>query len=235
MANVSSEPSNVASERIADVLRQAILCGEMPPGTRILQEEVAARLGSSRLPVRDALRILETEGLTTLKANSGAWVTQLDLSECQAIYQVRERVEPLVLRQSIPFLTMRDVAELERLQAEMENVDDIEHRLTIDRQFHLLTYSACPVELLQSMTTRFWNTTQHYRRAYAHITRGQRQWVINAQHRLLIDAIKRIDLEDAEALMAAHIRRTRVELENHPEMFEHGDVGFFGPPIAERT
>jgi DNA-binding GntR family transcriptional regulator len=234
MAAISTDRSNVASERIADVLRQAILSGELPPGTRIVQEEVAARLGSSRLPVRDALRILETEGLANLKANSGAWVAQLDLSECQAIYQVREAVEPLVLRQSIPFLTVRDIAELERLQAEIENVDDIEHRLVIDRQFHLLTYSACPVELLQSMATRFWNTTQHYRRAYARITQGQRQWVINAQHRLMIDAIKRADLEDAEALIAAHIRRTRVELEHHPELFEHGDVGFFGPPVTDR-
>jgi DNA-binding GntR family transcriptional regulator len=224
-----SKVGSTSSGRIAQSLREAILAGELPPGTRIRQEEVAARFGTSRLPVRDALRILEAEGLTTLKTNSGAWVSQLNLSECQAIYQVRERVEPLVLGYSIPHLTRRDHAELERLQSEMETVEDIEHRLDIDRQFHLMTYSACPVELLRSMTTRFWNTTQHYRRAYASITRGQRQWVVNAQHRLLIDAIKRGDVADAEALVAAHIRRTRVELETHPDMFEHGQVGYFTP------
>ena len=86
------EPSSVASQRIAAHLRGVILSGELPPGARIRQEDVASQLGSSRLPVREALRILEAEGLVTLKANSGAWVSKVDLREGKASYILRERV-----------------------------------------------------------------------------------------------------------------------------------------------
>ena len=70
---------NVASHRIADSLRTAILDGSYLPGARIRQEDVAARSGASRIPVREALRMLDSEGLVTLVANSGAWVTKLSL------------------------------------------------------------------------------------------------------------------------------------------------------------
>ncbi|MHB1164168.1 MAG: GntR family transcriptional regulator [Candidatus Nanopelagicales bacterium] len=216
--------SNVASERVAGMLRQMILAGELTPGTRIRQEVLADQLGSSRLPVREALRMLESEGLTTLRANSGAWVSKLDLDECQALYKIRERVEPLVLRESIENLTENDCNELDRLQTEIEYVTDVESFLVLDRTFHLLTYSACPIELMTSMVTRFWNTTQHYRRAYLNITGQRRQWVVNAEHRLLIDALRRRDATDAERVLNGHIRRTRVELEHHPELFSPADV-----------
>src|SRR5580700_3969995 len=93
---------NVASHRIADTLRTAILDGSYQPGERIRQEEVAARSGASRIPVREALRMLHAEGLVTLVANSGAWVTKLTLAECAELYQIRERLEPLLLRASLP-------------------------------------------------------------------------------------------------------------------------------------
>lgn len=210
----------VASERVAAALRSMILSGELPPGTRIRQEDLAAQLGASRLPVREALRMLESEGLTTLRANSGAWVAELDFQEFQALYMIRERVEPLALVESIPHLSAREHEELDRLQTEIEGVKEVEDFLVLDRELHRLTYSACPIELLTAMTTRFWNTTQHYRRAYLNITGRRRQWVVNAEHRLLIDAIKRRDPADSERILAGHIRRTRVELENHPELFD---------------
>lgn len=209
----------VASERVAHELRSLILSGELPPGTRIRQEQVAAQLNASRLPVREALRMLESEGLVTLRANSGAWVSRLDLQECQALYMIRERVEPLALVESIPFLDSGDHAKLEALQLDIENAADSETFLLLDRELHKLTYSACPTELLTSMVTRFWNTTQHYRRAYIRITGTERQWVVNSEHRLLIDAIKRRNTGDAERILSGHIKRTREELEHHPELF----------------
>lgn len=227
-------PSAVASQRVANSLRELILSGELTAGTRIRQEEIATQLGASRLPVREALRILESEGLTTLKANAGAWVSKVDLVECRAIYKIRERVEPLALQESIPYLTARDHQELERIQIEIENVSDVETFLVLDRELHRLTYSACQIDLLLSMVKRFWNTTQHFRRAYSTVTQHERQWVINAEHRLLIDAIKRRDSEDAERILRGHIRRTRHELEQHPELFELPQRPDEGYPVAKR-
>jgi len=92
------EPST--SERIAAYLREAILSGEIPPGSRIRQEEIAERLGTSRLPLREALRMLEVEGLTQLEVNRSARVPALDPDELDVIYQMRERIETLALRLS---------------------------------------------------------------------------------------------------------------------------------------
>src|SRR5690606_36663279 len=101
--------------RIADGVRESILAGELGPGDRVRQEIIAARFGASRVPVREALRILEAEGLVTLVANTGAWVTQLSLVECEELYQVRERIEPLLLRFSMPNLPGEKITELYRL------------------------------------------------------------------------------------------------------------------------
>lgn len=211
--------SSVASQRVADTLRKQILLGELRPGARIMQEEVAASFGSSRLPVREALRILESEGLIVLKANSGAWVSKMDLAECQATYKLRERVEPLTLSESIPNLTSDDFARLDEIQREIEANHDVDHFLSLDRELHLITYSGCVNEQLRTMVRRFWNTTQHYRRAYAHLIDPTGHELINFEHRLIIEAIKRGDPVDAERFLAGHIRRTRLALSRHPELF----------------
>src|ERR1700749_80602 len=88
---------NVASHRIAESLRTAILDGSYRPGERIRQEDVAARSGASRIPVREALRMLAAEGLVTLVPNSGAWVTRLTMAECAELYLIREGLQPLLL------------------------------------------------------------------------------------------------------------------------------------------
>jgi len=82
-----SPPSTVAA-----ALREEILNGTLGTwGERIVQEDIAERFGASRQPVRDALRLLQGDGLVTLKANAGAWVYQLSESECDEAYLVRER------------------------------------------------------------------------------------------------------------------------------------------------
>ncbi|MFI0420068.1 GntR family transcriptional regulator [Spongiactinospora sp. 9N601] len=211
--------SSVASQRVADTLRKQILSGDLAPGARIMQEDVAASLGSSRLPVREALRILEAEGLVVLKPNSGAWVSKLDLVECQAIYKLRERVEPLALSESMPNLTSDDMARLDEIQHEIETNHDVDRFLSLDRELHLITYSGCRIDQLLTMVRRFWNTTQHYRRAYANLVDPTGYELVNFEHRLIIEAIKRGDPTDAERFLAGHIRRTRLALSRHPEVF----------------
>ncbi|WP_329387544.1 GntR family transcriptional regulator [Streptomyces sp. NBC_01716] len=209
----------VASQRVADTLRKRILSGALTPGTRIMQEEVAESLGSSRLPVREALRILAAEGLVVIKPNSGAWVSKMDLAECQATYKLRERVEPLALTESLPNLTSEDFARLDEIQSEIESNQDVDHFLALDAELHLITYSGCRNDQLLTMVRRFWNTTQHYRRAYARLINPSGYQLINHEHRLIIEAIKRGDPVDAERFLEGHIRRTRLALSRHPELF----------------
>jgi len=219
VVSATTEPSSgvptVASHRVAAHLRAEIIGGKLTPGERIMQEELAARFGSSRLPVREALRILESEGLVTLRPNSGAWVAQIDPQECIDIYKIRECVEPLAIAESMPNLRNVDIQRLDGIQAEIDQGTDVERFLTLDRELHLLTYSGCRIETLNAMVERFWNTTQHYRRAYTTAIGEDRRWVINAEHRLLIEAIKQVDVEGAKTVVWSHIRRTRIDLTRH--------------------
>ncbi|MCW2555337.1 MAG: transcriptional regulator, GntR family, partial [Mycobacterium sp.] len=131
----------VTGARVADELREAILHGAHPPGTRLRQEELAAQYGASRVPVREALRILESEGLIVTVANTGAWIAQLSLDECVELYQVRERIEPLLLRYSVPHLTPEQIDQLGDLVEQMRQTSDVEVFLALDRRFHLGSYA----------------------------------------------------------------------------------------------
>lgn len=212
-----------ASERVADFLRQAILSGDIGPGERIRQEDIAARFGTSRLPVREAVRMLEIEGLTETQANKGARVPHLTAHEVDVVYRMREALEPLALAESTPQLPPAAIDELRRLQERIEDNaaqgGDVTLFLELDRKFHLGSYGACTVEPLASNVIRLWNVTQYYRRRFMEVSGARRMWIVNAEHRLLLDAIERRDVEDAANTLRGHIRRTRVELAAHPDIF----------------
>lgn len=209
-----------ASHRVADALRAQILGETMPPGTRIRQEEIATQLGASRVPVREALRILEAEGLVTLVANTGAWVAQLSLRECDEIYRIRERVEPLLLRYAAPGLGEEELHRLEKLASRMEEGTDLEEFLRLDREFHLLSYSTAETSMLSDLVYRLWNTTQHYRRAFTMGLEVRSRRVLHDEHHLIVAALQDGDISGAERMLNAHIRRTRRGLARHPEIFQ---------------
>lgn len=209
----------VAGLRVADELRSAILSGELSPGERIRQEEMAARTGASRLPVREALRILAAEGLVQSEPNRGARVTVLSARDVDLIYQMRERLEPLALLTTMPLLGEAELDRLAELQDRIEVNSDPDQFLQLDREFHLLTYSRTELEPLRSTVLQMWNSTQHYRRVFMRLVGNRQRWIINAEHSLLLDALRRQDAVDAERYLTGHIRRTRVELSRHPEVF----------------
>jgi DNA-binding GntR family transcriptional regulator len=222
---VATVAPSSASRRVADHLRAAILGGAIGPGERVRQEDVAQQLGASRIPVREALRMLEAEGLVEHEANKGARVPRLSGHEVDVMYRMRERLEPLAIAESIPNLDDADLRRLEELQERIEALppgsltDGVGRFLELDREFHLLTYGGCRIEQLTGTVVRLWNSTQHYRRAFMRITGPGRMWVVNAEHRLVLDAVQRRDDVDAGRFVAGHIRRTRIELSRHPEVF----------------
>ena len=216
VSTIPADGVGAASARVAAYLRDLILHDVLQPGDRIRQEEIAERFGTSRLPVREALRMLEAEGLTEHAANKGARVPRLSMHEVDVVYRMRERLEPLVLSESLPLLTDHDLAHLEDVQQQIEANTDLDRFLDLDREFHLGTYSGCHIDPLNAMVTRLWNSTQHYRRAFVAMGGQARMWVVNAEHRLLLDAVVRRDTTDAERFLEGHIRRTRTELSHHP-------------------
>jgi DNA-binding GntR family transcriptional regulator len=209
----------VASQRICDQLEAEILDGTLHPGDRIRQDELADRFAVSRIPVREALRMLETTGLVAVVSNSGAWVRSLSLEECTEHYLMRESLEPLLIQRSIPLLTDSDLAVIADLAQELEGIDTIDDFITVDRRFHLAAYDGAPSGFLMDTVLRLWNTTQAYRRSITRIADAHRVEILRSEHRLLADAIIQRNAADAGALLGMHIRRTRQSLATHPEVF----------------
>lgn len=211
--------SALVGHRVTEQIRELILSNELPPGSRISQESLAERFGTSRIPVRDALNRLESDGLVVLKPSSGAWVAKLDFNECVEIYKIRERIEPLALSEAAANMTDADIDLLQDLVEQMEAATDTETFLKLDREFHLASYRTSGMKQLNEMVHRFWNTTQQYRRAFTKIMGNEGAWVIHAEHRLMIEALRRRDAEGASQMLHEHIRRTRIKLEEHSEVF----------------
>lgn len=210
----STEQPNVASQRVVEVLAERILTGQLPPGTRIKQDELAAELNMSRIPVRDALRVLETRGLVTLKANAGARVSSLTARDIDISYRIREHLEPMLLANSIPNLTEADFNEMEEIKRRMEQVTDPDTFLPLNRQFHFIAFRGHRAPQLAQIVERLWDTTQSYRRAYAKLALqdAERSEVMQAERTLLLGSIRRREIEIAPKILALHIARAHAGL-----------------------
>jgi DNA-binding GntR family transcriptional regulator len=128
------------SEYVADRLREALLSNRFEPGERIIEQEIAEAMQTSRGPVRDALKILEIEGLVVLRTHRGAVVAQLDDEDVIEIYTLREALESLAIKCAIKNATEEQLDELDRLIAEMGKLAQRDYSQTeatdIDLQFH---------------------------------------------------------------------------------------------------
>ncbi len=212
MANTTESP--VASQRVADVLAKRILSGEIAPGARIKQDEIATEFGISRIPVREALRILEVRGLVTLLANAGARAVTLSSREMEITYEIRERLEPFLLADSIPNLTDTDLIEMGQIKEQLDAATDVDEFLALNRRFHWTAFRGNTSPLLAQEVERFWDMTQNYRRAYAKLVLqdAERMAIMRAERDLLYGSIQRRELDLAPRLLAIHIRRTHLGL-----------------------
>lgn len=201
------------SREIAASLRQRILEGRLEPGERIGQQALAVEFGVSRLPVREALRQLETEGLVTQIPHAGARVSAHSPKEILELYMLREVLEPELLAHSV--VNLSDDARAD-LRACMERVraaeDDVQTWLLEDRTFHLGSFQAAGMPTALALAERFYNQTQPYRRSFFGSLSQAEMDVVHLEHRLILDAIERRDPVEAAALQRLHVRRTRVHL-----------------------
>ncbi len=124
-------------DQVYDRLRAAILSGEMPAGSPVIEADIALRLGASRTPVREALRRLETEGMLEPRGGRGTVVRELKRDEVTCIFEIREALESLAARRASRRMIERDYREIERLIERMrKHVDDVAEMERLDTAFH---------------------------------------------------------------------------------------------------
>ena len=135
------------------------------------------------------------------------------------MYQMRERLEPLLLRLNVPRISSDEADDLDLLADSMESSTDVERFLRLDREFHLSCLQAVETSVLGATVLNLWNRTQHYRRAATRLFYIENDRSVHFDHHLIVNAIRLGDADEAEQVLSRHIRRSRLELSRHPEVF----------------
>jgi DNA-binding GntR family transcriptional regulator len=190
--------------QIHDRLRAAILSGELAPGTPMVEAEVAAQLGASRTPVREALRRLESEGLLVPRGGRGTVVRSLDRDEVVCIYEIRRSLETLAARRAARNI---DEAGLQRLHAIVDEMADVvDDPSAMERKntaFHDEIVRIAGGERLTRMITELREETIVYR--LLSIADSARRHETLAEHREILAALRARDEAAAERTMATHV------------------------------
>jgi DNA-binding GntR family transcriptional regulator len=197
----SARENNVtAQEIVLSSLRDAVLAGVFAPGARLRQEELAEIFNTSRIPVREALRALEYEGLVRSEPHRGFTVTRLDADEVEEVYDLRILLESHAVRLALPLLTDEDLDELEQLFARVQEADTPDHGLAAREAFYTRLYSVTGRPRLVGLIIRLrqevaralrWPTIQHS----------------PSIHEQFFEAVRTGDAERAVVQLSGHYRR----------------------------
>jgi len=204
-------PPLTAEEEAYNFLLEAICCGRYRKGDRLIAEDIAGEIGMSRMPVREAFRRLDAQGLVTLRPNRGAIVSGLDIDELHEVFEMRSALEGLAVRVAVAHIGERQLAALERLLDEMDDYrDESAEWVSRHRKFHeyLCSLSGRP-RLLKQISALYSLIEAPMRLWLQHVDKplSARQ-----EHAVILDAIRAGDAEQAEAVVREHIEGTVPEL-----------------------
>ncbi|UOQ94886.1 GntR family transcriptional regulator [Halobacillus shinanisalinarum] len=208
--NLKLEDRNTLHLKVCNVLRKAILQGDFEPGERLIQSELAESLDVSRMPIREALRKLESEGLVKLEPHRGAIVKPMNIEDIKEIYQLRANLEKLAVELSVPDLTEGDKHELKTLMEEMENTEDPEVFVEANISFHQLLIKRCTWGRLLSFIETLWNG---FPQQTPTLLPGQMK-LSNQEHQQIFEAVNAKNESKSATLVSEHIKRTGEALVN---------------------
>jgi DNA-binding GntR family transcriptional regulator len=206
----AAKPAPVQRKTVVDLavehLREHILRGDYPEGSPLRQDALAAELGVSRIPVREALRQLEVEGLVTFSPHAGAVVSTLSLDEIVELFQLRSMLESELMRKAVPNLTNevldRAYTILEAYDAAFETGDVAEWG-ALNWEFHSTLLAAANQPLTLGILSMLHNQSDRYTRLQLALTHGE--WRASDEHKTIANAAASGDAELAANLMREHV------------------------------
>lgn len=190
-------------EWVADVLREAITGGRLRANDPLPQQEIAARLQVSHIPVREALRQLQSEGLVTYQPNRGATVTAHTPGEIREIYQIRVILETAAIRDAAAHLPAAALDRAERLLDESERAGDPDAWGAHDLDFHRILYDLSARPRLAELIDGLLRRVDRYWLVHGLSPRDRRAF--EADHRRLLSAMRARDGERAAKLLSHHL------------------------------
>jgi DNA-binding GntR family transcriptional regulator len=195
---------------IADALREAILRGIFQEGQSLRQDEIAAQFGVSRIPVREALRQLEAEGLVTLHLNRGAVVSVLSPAEAQEIFEIRIALETTAIQLAIPKLTESDLEKAAMILKATDQTTDAAQWAKLNWEFHAMLYTPSERPRLLGMIKTLHVNIDRYVRLQMekmdYLEKSQKE------HYQLLEACRQQDTKATVKLLKQHINTAGEQL-----------------------
>ncbi|WP_299890788.1 GntR family transcriptional regulator [uncultured Ruegeria sp.] len=206
-------PRQSLPDVIANDLRERILAGELIEGETIRQEALAVEYDVSRMPIREALKRLDAEGLVQLTNNRGASVIKRSLSEIGEIFDLRVLLEVDLFKYAIPNMTTHDFDSCAHLLDEMErsyDADDVGRWGASNYEYHSALYAAADRSLTNEILQRINLQSDRYVRM--HLSVMEQREPAKADHRQLLSLAQAGRVEEACDLLTRHIQRTKDQL-----------------------
>lgn len=225
-ARLTGRPQGSSQREILDELRRCILDGEVPPGSPIPVDGVAAAFGVSRIPVREALMTLIGEGLVDHRAHTGYRVARLTAAEFGEIYLVREALEAAALRVAVTLAGAEDDDRARAAHAALEDAvraGDARAHHRESRRFHLALLRPCRMSRLLHMLSLAWNMTESLQ-PMSHLGAAERE-LLHRDHAGMLAAFTARDAEALLEVCEVHHRRLQGCIARLPR-----DTGLFAEP-----
>lgn len=206
---------------VQDRIREAILQGHLPAGSRIDQNQLASDLSVSLVPIREALKKLEAEGFVQIIPRRGAFVSETSLNDMDDLYFTRGVLEGQAAYHAAERLSDKDLAEMDRLMAQMNDAlvtHDYQQFSESNRRFHLIIYHAAGSKYLVNMITSLWDLAERYR--YRYFFFKDQAAVIQVEHQAILDACHQRQKEDLRNAIIAHLNQTLVGIRRYIESAE---------------
>lgn len=197
---VSERAPRTAGQAATALIRERIMSGDLAPGATLNQNDLAAALNMSRIPIRDALHTLAGEGLVLLRAHATATVTPLSIDDLQELYDIRLAIEPRLSREAMPFITNRAI---ERMRETLSSLDVAEAAefLELNHRFHHTLYSAADKPRSSAIVDQIRAATDRYLRIYHQLDRER----VQREHHEILAAVEEGQGQRLEGLVSAHL------------------------------
>lgn len=199
-----------AQQAVVAALREAITSGRLAPGTPVVQSAIAEQFGISRIPVREALKVLDAEELVTYQPHTGYTVTKLALPQLLEVFRLRRVIEADLLRVAIDHMTDELVAEARSAMKEVVRAAKKRDLVALgkaNRRFHMLPLTASGMQRGINILDHLWDTTDPYRALYPD-SYSLDPNMVNTEHEQIIAAIEERDAERAIELLDEHQRHS---------------------------
>lgn len=188
---------------VADELRRRIMSGALAEGQQLRQEALAADLGVSRIPIREALRQLEAEGFVAIASHRGAVVSKLSLDEIAELFELRIRLETWLLELAIPQMSEADLAQAEAALEAMISNRKIENWGALNWDFHAALYAPAGRPATLRILRRINENTDRYIRLQISLTSGQLK--AHREHKEILQLCRSGNVARAVAMLEQHI------------------------------